>query len=121
MLDTPGCWACEEIGALLAGVFCGVLFFFSQCFCTISGQGGKALRSDREVGLLIPDGFRHDEGGEGSGERGKERGGGRVCMSFWGRKMVWKMVGSLAPVAGGAWRDATFVVERTAKLLPTLP
>lgn len=26
MLETPGCWACEEIGALLAGVFCGVLF-----------------------------------------------------------------------------------------------
>lgn len=25
MLSTPGCWACEEMGALLAGVFCGVL------------------------------------------------------------------------------------------------
>ena len=25
MLDTPGCWACDEMGAALAGVFCGVL------------------------------------------------------------------------------------------------
>ena len=25
MLAIPGCWACEEMGALLAGVFCGVL------------------------------------------------------------------------------------------------
>lgn len=25
ILATPGCAACEEIGALLAGVFCGVL------------------------------------------------------------------------------------------------
>lgn len=25
MLDTSGCCACEEMGALLAGVFCGVL------------------------------------------------------------------------------------------------
>jgi hypothetical protein len=25
MLGTPGCWARDEIGALLAGVFCGVL------------------------------------------------------------------------------------------------
>lgn len=25
MLATPGCWAWEEMGALVAGVFCGVL------------------------------------------------------------------------------------------------
>ena len=25
ILAIPGCWACEEMGALLAGVFCGVL------------------------------------------------------------------------------------------------
>ena len=25
MLETPGCWACDEMGAALAGVFCGVL------------------------------------------------------------------------------------------------
>jgi hypothetical protein len=24
MLATPGCWACDEMGALFAGVFCGV-------------------------------------------------------------------------------------------------
>lgn len=27
MLETPGCWAWDEMGALLAGVFCGVLKF----------------------------------------------------------------------------------------------
>lgn len=43
------------------------------------------------------------------GERVKGGGkeGRKSLYEFWGRKMVWKMVGSLAPVAGGAWRDAT--------------
>ena len=30
MLATPGCCACDEIGALLAGVFCGVLITVSK-------------------------------------------------------------------------------------------
>lgn len=111
--------------------FAGSFFFTSQCFffpSTISGQGegkGKSLRSDREISLLIPDGFRHDgrvgevEGEIGEGGRG--RGEERVWIKPFGvlgEEMVWKMVGSLAPVAGGAWRDATAVENR---LLPTTP
>lgn len=105
MLETPGCWAWEEIGALLAGVFCGVLFFqsvFSQAVKEAESYGatGKSaflflMGSDMVVGELVQE--REEEGG---GLKGKS-------LEFWGRKMVWKMVGSLAPVAGGAWRDAT--------------
>lgn len=29
MLETPGCWACDEMGALFAGVFWGVLQILS--------------------------------------------------------------------------------------------
>jgi hypothetical protein len=31
MLAMPGCWAWEEMGALLAGVFCGVLNVKIRC------------------------------------------------------------------------------------------
>ena len=33
MLATPGCWAWDEIGALLAGVFWGVLHKVTLAFC----------------------------------------------------------------------------------------
>ena len=42
-----------------------------------------------------------------------------MSREFWGRgKRVW-MVGSLAPVAGGAWRDAVLVENlRSQQLVP---
>lgn len=38
MLETPGCWACDEMGALDAGVFCGVLEQMSAFLATSSRE-----------------------------------------------------------------------------------
>jgi hypothetical protein len=74
MLETPGCWAWEEIGALLAGVFCGVLFFqsvFSQAVKEEESYGatGKSaflflMGSDMVVGGWCKRGKRGVEGKE---------------------------------------------------------
>lgn len=64
------------MGALLAGVFCGVLlqvsiynFFFFFLAFDKGGKNktGKSLRCDREVRLLVSDGLRHDEWGNEKG------------------------------------------------------
>lgn len=118
-------------------MFCGVLFFsrvsvFFSLSGTISGQGegeGKCLRGDREIRLFIPDGFRHDgQMSEWESAEKRREGGREGKEEFWigplgvlGEEMVWKMVGSLAPVAGGAWRDATAVEDRRVPTTPACP
>lgn len=68
MLATPGCWACDEIGAVAAGVFWGVLEGEKKSANDVENRGsqkettgidaGNSRRSGR-VGALIPDGFGH--------------------------------------------------------------
>ena len=73
------------------GCFAGscIYFFFTQCFAgAISGQenqGKRCLRSDREISLLIPDGFRHD-GVEGKERKRKEGEGRGRSWSFEDQK-----------------------------------
>lgn len=45
MLATPGCWAWDEMGALLAGVFCGVLDIKVWLVCLVC----TAMRRVTEV------------------------------------------------------------------------
>lgn len=75
MLATPGCWACDEIGALLSGVFCGVLddmvlvmTMMEQRHCRDKEQmqEGNATRESgeyirRSVGPSVLDGLGHCE------------------------------------------------------------
>lgn len=50
------------MGALLAGVFCGVLLQVSIFFLLLIEKiKWRFLRCDREVRLLVPDGLGHDE------------------------------------------------------------
>jgi hypothetical protein len=76
MVPTPGCWARDDMGALFAGVFWGVLVtaeldlgtFMVVVMC--GGvvrvrlkkrvlRGRKNLRSGGGIHLLISDGLRH--------------------------------------------------------------
>lgn len=90
MLDTSGCCACEEMGALLAGVFCGVLVRWHQHRGNLGAAGtakrgttssartrarvgqtpaqkegemiGADLRRRVRVGTLVADGLGHGDG-----------------------------------------------------------
>ena len=134
ILDTPGCCAWEEIGALLAGVFCGVLDQKVSRNLSLSKikscqRESESIRCDRKIRLLIPDGLSHGdvdwikEGRRGRGvvrgEKKKER--GRIWHAlkreFLGERESGRWWDSLVPVVGGAWRDAVLVECKSA--LPT--
>ncbi len=65
MLATPGCWACDEMGALVAGVFWG--YYHSKVSgvhvtATMKSTGGweiVGIRSGGGVWPLVSDGLRH--------------------------------------------------------------
>jgi len=64
ILATPGCWACEEMGALLAGVFCGVLVVKVHCqrHRSMHAQNGKGVDIRRSsLGSTVFDGLGHCE------------------------------------------------------------
>ena len=44
MVPTPGCWACDDMGAAFAGVFCGVLVGCLLVFGTFMVGGGCGRR-----------------------------------------------------------------------------
>lgn len=52
MLATPGCWACDEIGAVAAGVFWGVLEGEKKSANHVENRGSQKETTGIDAGEL---------------------------------------------------------------------
>ena len=127
MLDTPGCWEWEDMGALFAGVFWGVLISrqhgqrrWNKRLSTSLDENNAALTGQPESLPFcfwwvqtwrwtdLDDKGRIDEVGKLLRRRKEmSRVGGRIWYASVVVLEVWNtgLVGSLAPLGRGAWRD----------------